>query len=373
MVWTVKTIVELMDRLAPPSLAMDWDAVGLQIGSMDSPVERVFVTLDLTENSLSEAMSHDPQMIVTHHPFLFNPLKQILTDQPQGRMIQQLLKANTALFAAHTNMDITWGGLNDWAAEKLILQGVTHLELTSTQSLVKLAAFVPEGSVERVADALAKAGAGHIGRYSHCSFRTLGTGTFKPLEGAKPAIGQLNRLESVEEVRLETLLPLGNQDQAIQAMLEAHPYEEVAYDLIRLEQPGAINGIGRRGKLPAAASPEAFIRQLKSLFQLSSLRWVRGASPTIRHVGVLAGSGASAIKAAALSGCDALVTGDVKYHDAQEAESLGIHLFDVGHFESETCFVEIVTNHLKQHVEAAASASVQIIPSTEQKSPIHVV
>ena len=372
MVWTVKSIADAMNRLAPPTLAMDWDSVGLQLGSMETPVTKVFVSLDLTEQSLAEAMEHRPEMIVIHHPFLFSPLKSIRTDQPQGRMIRQLIQKDVSVFAAHTNMDIAQGGLNDWVAEKLALQSPSLLETTAAQALIKLVVFVPEDDADKVAESLAQAGAGHIGNYSHCSFRSRGTGTFKPLKGANPTIGKLNQLESVSEVRLETLLPQTNQQQAIQAMLQAHPYEEVAYDLIKLDQAGTIQGIGRKGKLPEPQSPIQFIETLKTLFHLNSLRWVKGRSAAINKVAVLTGSGASAIGTAAASGCDALITGDIKYHDAQEAEAQGLHIFDVGHFESEVCFVDIITTYLQQAVGNEKSP-VKIIPAQRQKSPIQVV
>jgi dinuclear metal center YbgI/SA1388 family protein len=372
MVLKVKDITSAINSMAPPSLALDWDAVGLQVGSPETPVNTIFIALDLTEKSLEEAMAYQPQLIITHHPFIFSPLKNIRTDQSQGRMIQQLLVNGTAVFAAHTNMDIAQGGLNDWVADKLSLQQLQPLEMTTTDPLFKLVVFVPEEQAQNVADALAEAGAGHIGNYSHCSFRTSGTGTFRPLDGAEPAIGRLHQLEKVAEIRLETIVPVNLQESVIQAMLQAHPYEEVAYDLIRLENSGTIQGIGRMGELTEPEPLEQFIQRLKTLFHVDSLRWVKGAGGTIQKVAVVTGSGASAIQQAVLSGCDALVTGDVKYHDAQKAEMLGLHLFDAGHFETEICFVEITAAYLQEYFRDH-SAELKIISAETPKNPLQTI
>ncbi|MDW7670323.1 MAG: Nif3-like dinuclear metal center hexameric protein [Bacillota bacterium] len=371
MVFKVKDIAAAINRMAPPSLAMDWDAVGLQVGSPETPVNTIFIALDLTEKSLEEAIAYRPQLIITHHPFILSPLKNIRTDQSQGRMIQRLLARDIAVFAAHTNMDIAQGGLNDWVADKLSLQRLLPLEITAIDPLFKLVVFVPEEQAQKVADALAEAGAGHIGNYSHCSFRTGGTGTFKPQEGAEPAIGKLHQLENVAEVRLETIVPANITGQVVQAMLLAHPYEEVAYDLIRLENPGNTQGIGRMGELEEPESLEQFIHRLKTLFHVDFLRWVKGAGETIQKVAVVTGSGASTIRQAALSGCDALVTGDVKYHDAQAAEMLGLHLFDAGHFETEICFVEIMAAYLQEYFHDHP-AELKIISAASPKSPLQL-
>ncbi|MEN1759784.1 Nif3-like dinuclear metal center hexameric protein [Anoxynatronum sibiricum] len=372
MAQTIRDIVKAMNLLAPPALAMEWDAVGLQVGSMNDTVKTIFVALDLTEKSLEEALIHDPQLIITHHPFIFSPLKHLRTDQTMGKMIQALMHQNVSVFAAHTNMDIAQGGLNDWVAQQLELQQISLLELTNSEPLLKLVVFVPETGVDQVADALAAAGAGYIGNYSHCSFRGKGTGTFKPLEGSNPTIGKQNHLEQVAEIRLETVLPARYQKAIIQAMKEAHPYEEVAYDLLRLENPGFQDGLGRLGYLKESMSPATLTTKLKEIFQLTHLRWVKGKEDQICRVAIVTGSGASVIKEAAATGCDALVTGDIKYHDAQLAESLGLHLFDVGHFESEQCFVPLVTRYLQQTADSSGW-SLEIIPARSQSSPLQTV
>lgn len=372
MVCKVKDIIAAMNQLAPESLAMEWDHVGLQIGSPEDDVTKVFLALDLTEGSLAEAMMCDPDMIITHHPFLFSPIQSIRTDRMPGKIIQQLLASRIALYAAHTNMDIAKGGLNDWVFTKLNLSNQVLLEQTSSEPLLKLVVYVPDNDVEKVADSLALAGAGHIGKYSHCSFRSSGIGTFKPLEGASPAIGSIGKIEQVSETRLETIVSLQKLTSVINAMIKVHPYEEVAYDVFQLHQKGETQGIGRIGELHSSIKVEEFIGQLKQVFKLETLRWVEASAPTITKVAVLTGSGASAIEEAAKNDCDALVTGDIKYHDAQLAESLDIHLFDVGHFESEICFTEIVEKHLKEYFNMAGY-SVSIVRAMDQGNPIKTI
>lgn len=370
--YKVKDIISAMNQLAPESLAMEWDRVGLQIGSPENKVSTIFLALDLTEACLSEAEPYRPDMIITHHPFLFSPITSIQTDRIPGKIIQRLLATDTALYAAHTNMDIARGGLNDWLSNKLGLQEINLLEKTSSESMMKLVVYVPDDDVENVAEAMAIAGAGHIGKYSHCSFRSQGTGTFKPLEGASPAIGSINKMEKVSEKRLETIAPEKHLAHVIDAMTKAHPYEEAAYDVFELYQRGEKQGIGRIGSLPEPVHAKRFIERLKQVLNLNTLQWVEVSKTHISKVAVLTGSGASAIEEAAKNGCDALVTGDVKYHDAQLAESLGIHLFDVGHFESEICFTEIVEAHLKKYV-GQQSDQVTIIQAKRQTSPIKTV
>jgi dinuclear metal center YbgI/SA1388 family protein len=368
----VKEIIKEMNRLAPPALAMSWDAIGLQIGSMDAVTENIYVALDLNLQNLEEAIAEKCQLIITHHPVIFSPLKTIRTDEPEGRLITSLLNHQMSVFVAHTNMDIAVGGLNDWVSQKLQLRNISLLETTGQEDLLKLVVFVPEESVDDVADALLSAGAGHIGNYSHCTFRVKGTGTFKPLDGSTPAIGQHNQIESVAEVRLETIIPAPSQSTVIEAMIKAHPYEEVAYDLITLKNQGAAQGIGRIGELDHSESPVEWIDRLKAVFNVDSLRWVAGNSREIKKVAVLTGSGASGISAAITAGCDALVTGDIKYHDAQQAQAAGLHLFDVGHFETEQCFVTITEDFLKRSF-SDKGWQIKIIADSNNKSPFEIV
>lgn len=370
--YKVKDIMTVLNKLAPESLALDWDAVGLQIGSPDQPVSKVFLTLDLNEGNIEEALERHPDLIVTHHPFIFSPIKHVRTDRWLGKTIQALLKKNIAVYSAHTNMDIAQGGLNDFVADKMGLIDRELLEETKEDPMMKLVVYVPDEHAEMVAGALSMAGAGHIGNYSHCSFRTQGTGTFMALEGSQPAVGHLNQMERVAETKLETVVLKSTLDEVVEAMRRVHPYEEVAYDIFSLHQGGKAEGLGRIGSLPAPVSQEAFIHLLKQVFCLEHVRWVQGVSQEIYKVAILTGSGASAINAAAAKACDALVTGDVKYHDAQLAQNKKMHLFDVGHFESEIFFANIIEAALRNYA-ALVNSPLTIVTSREQKNPIRTV
>ncbi|SFI15320.1 dinuclear metal center protein, YbgI/SA1388 family [Tindallia magadiensis] len=366
MATTVREVIDALEGKVSAKLAMKWDKVGLQIGSMNNRVDKAFTTLDITPETLDEAIRRKAQLIITHHPFIFDPLKVIRTDEVKGDMIARIIKHDMNVYAAHTNMDIAKDGLNDWASDLLELQNVKILEETDTELLEKLVVFIPSEHVQKVSDAIMNAGAGHIGEYSHCGYYLEGTGTFMPLEGTNPFIGRTNKIENVEEVRLETILPVSIRNQIIQKMMEAHPYEEVAYDLYPLNNQGEKNGIGRVGNLSSEMSPEAFIEKLKQAFQIPSLRWTPGVSETISRVGILTGSGASAIGSAVAKGCDCLVTGDIKYHDAQYAHEQGIHLFDIGHFESEITFVPSMKKILQNQVEIKG-LDIEVLGATTQK------
>ncbi len=339
-----RTIMAALERLAPRSLAAGWDNVGLLVGSPAQEIASLLVTLDVTPQVAERAAAEGVDMIVAHHPLIFKTLNAIRTDTPQGRTLAALLAAGIAVGAVHTNLDAADGGVNDVLAARLGLTELRPLVVDGRERLLKLATFVPESHVEEVRQALAGAGAGHIGNYSHCTFQVPGTGTFLPLAGTKPFIGEQGKLEYAAEYRLETILPEDAAPRVIDAMLRAHPYEEVAYDLYALENPGREFGLGRMGRLAAPEPFAAFAARVKTALGLSQ---IRVAGPTDREVATVAvcgGSGASLLSAAA--GADVFVTGDVKYHEALEAAAAGLTMVDAGHFATERPVVEALVAHL---------------------------
>lgn len=341
-----RTIMAALERLAPRSLAAGWDNVGLLVGSPEQEVASLLVTLDVTPQVAGQAVTDGVDMIVAHHPLIFKTLSAIRTDTPQGRTLAALLAAGIAVAAAHTNLDAAAGGVNDVLAARLGLTGLRPLVVDGRERLLKLAVFVPEGHVEDVRRALAAAGAGHIGNYSHCTFQAAGTGTFLPLEGTQPFLGEQGKLEYAAECRLETILPEKIAVPVIDAMLKAHPYEEVAYDLYALENPGREFGLGRVGRLAAPEPFAVFADRVTAALGLSHLRI---AGPTDREVGTVAvcgGSGGNFLAIAAAAGADVLVTGDVKYHEALEAAAVGLTLVDAGHFATERPVVEALAGYL---------------------------
>lgn len=334
---TVRDVVRWMERLAPIRLAEPWDNVGLQCGAWEMEVGRILTALTVTTDVIDQAEAAGAEMIVAHHPLIFEEVKALRFDERVGALLRRLAERSIALYVAHTNLDAAAGGVNDRLAELLELEGAVPLvPSTRGETLYKLVTFVPEEAVEGVRSALAAAGAGVIGDYTHCTFGVEGVGTFMPRAGADPYIGAVGRLEQVREVRLETLVTEEARGRALQALRAAHPYEEVAVDLYPLRESGlALTGIGRVGELPESVNAKEFVEKVKKSLSLPKVRLGGARVETIRRVAVVGGSGGSFARQAKAMGADVLVTGDVDYHDADEARFLGLMLVDGGHFGTE--------------------------------------
>ncbi len=364
----VKDIINIMEELAPKKAAMSWDSVGLQVGSQEDEVKKIIVCLDITEKVMEEAIEKNVDLIISHHPFLFKPVKNILKEDSKGRIIYQAIKNNISIYCAHTNIDVVTGGLNHQLAMKLGLKNLQILHVTDQQQYVKLVVFVPEGHEEEVANALATTGAGHIGNYSHCSFRGDGTGTFKPLEGCNPFIGSKGVLEKVKEVRLETIVKKENLNNSIASMIKAHPYEEVAYDIYPLNNTEPTAGIGRIGYLENPLKINLFIDEIKAILGIDKLKFTGDVNALVEKVAVVNGSGADLIVDAIKNKCDCLITGDVKYHEAQMALEHGLNVIDAGHFETEIFFVDWITEYLSK-ICNEKELLVEVIPSETYINP----
>lgn len=344
---TCQEIIKELDKLAPPNLAETWDSVGLMVGNPSQEIKNVWTALDVTLPLVEAAVREQVDLIVSHHPLIFKPIKQLDTSTTAGKIIEQLMKANIAVFSAHSNLDSADGGVNDVLAHTLNLQDVRPLTADFTEKLVKLVVFVPATHEQTVYEAVMAAGAGHIGRYSHCAFVTAGTGTFLPLADTHPFIGQHGALTSVKEVRIETILPERILPPVVSAMLAAHPYEEVAYDIYPLKNQGKSTGLGRIGKIEPV-SLQDFIFDVKKQLNINVVNAVGRSEQRIGKVAVCGGSGASLMLQAKASGADVLVTGDVKYHDALEAAAMGIAVIDAGHYATEQPVVAVLASYLKE-------------------------
>ena len=347
-------IMTKLEQLAPSHLAEDWDNTGLLVGSPEQVIHKIIVTLDVDQSVVEQAVSQHADMIIAHHPLIFKSLTAIRADRPLGRLLVELIRNNIAVYAAHTNLDSAPGGVNDLLAQKLGLVNCKPLTTVYQEKLYKLVVFVPETYADKVRTALSEAGAGHIGNYSHCTFQTKGIGTFLPAASASPFIGEAGKLEFVAETRIETIVPSSLRSRVIKAMLTAHPYEEVAYDEYAVANQGASCGLGRTGKLAEPMPLADFINQVKQALHLTSIKVAGAAAATIRQVAVCGGSGASLIKQAVKAGADVLVTGDVKYHEAQQALAEGLAIIDAGHFATEQPIVQGLSAYLQQ--QAAQNA-----------------
>ncbi|WP_058301868.1 Nif3-like dinuclear metal center hexameric protein [Gorillibacterium timonense] len=326
-----QTVTSLLDELAPKRYAVEDDRIGLQVGSLAKEVRRVLVTLDVTEEVADEAIREGAELIIAHHAPIYRPLKSLRTDTPAGKVFEKLIKHDVAVYVAHSNLDAAVGGINDLMADAIGLTDTVPLDPTYTERRKKLVVYVPTDHADQVADALFRSGAGHIGRYSHCSFRSNGTGTFLPLTGTNPFIGQEGQLEQVDEIRLETILSETGERRVVRAMLEAHPYEEPAYDLYPLELPGETFGIGRTGKLAQPCTLDELAERVKTGFEVPFVRIVGRGDTVIKKAAVLGGMGADYVSHAQFAGADVLITGDIDYHTAHDALAAGMCLIDPGH------------------------------------------
>ena len=334
----IQDLVGLIHSLFPPSLAEEWDNCGLQVGDPAASVTRVLVALDPNEAALAQTVASGAQLLLTHHPLLLRPLRSVTPGDEAGRVVLAAARQQVAILCAHTNLDRAAGGLNDWLAARLGIAGCQPLA-AGDADLLKLVVFVPEGHEAAVAEALFAAGAGHIGGYDRCSFRSAGTGTFRPGPGSNPYLGCIGETEQTAELRLETILPRALVNKTLDKLRRVHPYEEVAFDLIPLANRRPDIGLGRIGRLAEPCSLENFAARVKSALDCKALRLAGGEPKSVAKVAVCGGSGASLIGEAARQGADVLVTGDVKYHEARLAESLGLALVDAGHFATERIVV----------------------------------
>ncbi|BFH61442.1 Nif3-like dinuclear metal center hexameric protein [Paenibacillus azoreducens] len=328
-----QTVIQYMEQLAPKYLAYpdDRDRIGLQLGTLQKEIRTILVALDVNEEVVDEAVRVGADLIIAHHAIIFRALKHIQTDSPMGKVYERLIKNDIAVYIAHTNLDIAEGGMNDWMAEALGIQHTVPVEETQREQLYKLVVFVPRTHADQVREALFGAGAGAIGNYSSCSFNIEGTGTFMPEEGTNPFLGSVGKLEKAEEMRIETIVPQGIRSHVIQAMLKAHPYEEVAYDIYPLDLKGRAFGLGRVGKLDQEQTLAQFADKVKEKLDVPYVRVVGDLNRILRKAAVIGGSGGRFYPAARFRGADVLVTGDVDYHTAQDAYHAGIALIDPGH------------------------------------------
>ncbi|WP_159883873.1 Nif3-like dinuclear metal center hexameric protein [Paenibacillus puerhi] len=326
-----QAVVQLMEELAPKSYAVEGDKIGLQLGTLQKEIPAALVALDVTDEVVDEAIREGANLIIAHHAIIFRPLANLQTDTPAGRLYEKLIKHDIAVYISHTNLDVADGGINDMMAEAIGLQVTEPLDEVHTDKLKKLVVFVPAEHADKVRSAMFDAGAGSIGDYSHCSFNIEGVGTFLPGEGTNPHIGRQGRLEQAQEIRIETIVPQSAERRVVQAMLKAHPYEEVAYDLYALDLKTRTFGLGRVGKLETPVTLRELCERVKAAYEVPMLRVVGDPDRLIRKAAVLGGSGSRYIRQAMFAGADVLITGDIDYHTAHDAQAAGLALIDPGH------------------------------------------
>lgn len=339
----VHEILDLLESFFPSSLAEDWDRIGLQVGAADATAKHVGVALEPTVPAVRQTAGG---VLVTHHPLLFHPLSQLDPSSPVGAVVAEAIRNDTVLVACHTNADWAAGGLNDVLAQRLGLRDVRPWEPLYPESFRKLTTFVPESHLTVVSEAIFNAGGGVIGNYARCSHRVRGEGTYVPLTGATPFSGQVGDWSLEPEIRLEVRVPAMRVEAVLAAMKAAHPYEEVAFDLVPTEKQSPAGGRARVGRLPKPQSLASLARRAARRLGATTGRLIGDPDTPIEQLLVCGGAGAGFIDALAGHRGMALVTGDLKYHEALHARDRRVSVVDLGHFATEYPFVESLAERL---------------------------
>jgi len=360
----ISQIIETLEDFAPLALQESFDNSGLQVGDVSQRVKGILLCLDVTEEVLDEALELDCNLIISHHPLLFKPIKKLSGKTYIERCVIKACKNDLVIYSAHTNMDNAYGGVNYYLAEKLGLQNLRILS-PKNDGLLKLVVFVPESHAETVRNALFNAGAGCIGNYDFCSFNVPGEGTFRAGEQAHPFVGNLNELHTEPEIRIETILPAHKKSAALRALLSVHPYEEPAYDFYPLANEWNRAGSGIAGELPCPENETDFLRRLKTVFKLQTLKHSPLRGKEISEVALCGGSGAFLIPDAIACGADIFITGEAKYNDYFDVENR-ILLAVVGHYES-----EIITKELFYDVISKKMINFAVHFSTTSTNPVN--
>jgi dinuclear metal center YbgI/SA1388 family protein len=360
---TIAEIAAWMESIAPPARAAAWDNVGLLLGDPASPVERVLTCLTLTPAVADEASRDGVQLIVTHHPILFKGVKRLTTDTPEGRSLLGLARAGVAVYSPHTAYDDAAGGINDRLAELLGLVEVRPLRGHDLREC-KIVVFVPESDLQAVANAMFAAGAGVIGEYDQCSYRLLGTGTFRGSAASNPTIGQPGQFEQVQEYRLEMVCPESAVSAVVRAMRAAHSYEEPAFDVYPLVPQRHRGGTGRIGRLATPTPLGQLARAVRQALGAGPVAYVGAADRPISRVAIGCGAADELLTDAIQAQADCFLTGELRFHYALAAEQAGVAVVVTGHYASERHGIEALAQRL-----AHAFPSVRVAASASERDP----
>lgn len=354
------TIIAVLQELAPPALAEDWDNTGLLLGDPARNVNRALTCLTLTSDVAAEAVAADVQLVVTHHPLLFKPVQTLTAATPEGRTVLTLLQHGIAVYSPHTSWDNAPLGINQQLAELFELDGIRPLRPRRSSLGCKIIVYVPDSARVAVQEALWAAGAGGIGDYTRCSFFVAGTGTFMGNASTNPAVGVPDRFEEAPEVRLEVLCPVNRVAAAMEAIRQAHPYEEPAIDVAPLAETPDGSGAGRIGELPAAVSLGEFVACVRERLRAPKLQSVGDPAGPVRRVGIACGAAAEYLRDAHRQGCDVFLTGEGRFHAALEARDLGLGLVLAGHYQTERPAMERLAELLGERCDGVDVRASQV-------------
>lgn len=357
---TIKDLIYFLEQTAPPQYQENYDNAGLIVGDAQAEVTGVLVCLDSIQAVIEEAKMLGCNVVIAHHPIVFKGLKRLNGKNYVERTVISAIKNDIAIYAIHTNLDNMYiNGVNRKIAEKL---GLKNLKILAPKKdvLMKLTTFVPVENTQPVLDALYAAGGGQIGEYKNCSFRTTGKGTFTPTGFANPHIGTLNKAEEVIENRIEIIFPSYLEYHLVLALKKAHPYEEVAYYLNRLDNENAEVGAGMIGDLEEEISEMDFLAFLKEIMHAGCVRYTHPLSKTVKKVAVCGGAGGFLLNNAINAGADVFVTADYKYHEFFDADGK-ILIADIGHYESEQYTIELLRDILQNEFKNLKVFSTKIL------------
>lgn len=336
----ISAIISFLETLAHPSLQEQYDNAGLITGNSQWECTGIICSLDATEEVVKEAIGKKCNLIVAHHPIIFGGLKKINGKNYVEKTVISAIKNDIAIYAIHTNLDNVKEGVNGKIASMLGLQNLSILS-SKENSLRKLFTFVPVDKAEQVRDAIFEAGGGHIGNYSECSFNTEGTGTFKAGQGADPYTGEIGKRHFEKEIKIEVIFPGFLERKIVMAMKAAHPYEEVAYDVVLLSNTHQGIGSGILGELPVSLEEKHFLSLLKEIFKVPVIRHSALLNKSVKKVAICGGAGSFLISKALASEADAYVTADMKYHEFFDANGRML-ITDIGHYESEQFTINLL-------------------------------
>ncbi len=343
----IQDITSLLEKIAPVFLQENYDNAGLITGRVEWECQGVLISLDATEDVVKEAIEKKCNLVVAHHPIVFSGLKKITGKTYVEQTLITAIKNDIAIYAIHTNLDNVLAGVSGKIADMI---GLVNQQVMAPKAglLQKLSVFVPVAQKEKLMNALFAAGAGNIGNYSECSFGSEGTGTFKAGEGSNPYVGSVNERHHENEVKLEVIFPAWLQNQVIQSMKAAHPYEEVAYDIYNLANEYQQAGSGIIGELPEPLDETILLGQLRNIFNIPVIKHTPLLGKPVKKIAVCGGAGSFLTGVAIGAGADVYITGDIKYHEFFDAEGK-LLLADIGHYESEQFTIDLLFDILKEN------------------------
>jgi dinuclear metal center YbgI/SA1388 family protein len=342
----IKDITNYLEGIAPLAYQESYDNAGLIVGNPNTEVKGVLVCLDSIEETIEEAQRIGANLIIAHHPIVFKGLKRLNGSNYVERTVISAIKSDIAIYAIHTNLDSVLNGVNAKIAEKL---GVKNLRILDPQKsgLQKLITYVPKSDASEVLNGLFEVGAGHIGNYSHCSFSQNGTGTFKPLENTNPYVGEIGELHKEEESKVEVVFESYLQGTIVKTLNEIHPYEEVAFDIMSLENRNTTVGLGVIGELEDEIPAIEFLQRIKTNMKAGVVKYTPIVKSHVKRIAICGGSGSFLLSAAKRNKAHLFLTSDFKYHEFFDAEKQLI-IADIGHYESEQYTSELLVDFLKQ-------------------------